>query len=219
MTTFRVRLIFRFGPFFSGLGNAAAPHMKIFLRLQWPSQGRAPNRRSAAAPNHQLGIGDFFRIHTHTQQMGKSRKKDTSRVPSAKCFISTGTCPIDCSASQPTDLPHIPVAGSEADAAPPAKRPKTSGHASTKNAPNHRLSSKTQHKIPRTIETHNFANCARLVVPTSVVPLIQKCAIDDGPVIFYYRLRCTIGDILLSDFLSSYIKNSKSVIPTYTIPC
>lgn len=122
--------------------------------------------------------------------MTLKKQRARNRIPLARCLISLGSYSSTTHwTTHPDDNLHFHL----------SKKIKSKSSIKIE---------KKFHKVTKVIETHNFAKQVQVVIPTSTFSLLQESIVDSVPVIYFYRIKCTIGDILLSDFFDKYIKTN-----------
>lgn len=162
----------------------------------------------------------------------KSEKKPKTTIPRSKCVITLGTS-ASCaeitgkeldtksgndtgSSSKKQKVDSLTAVGSSSSQAEPTKDAAKSKHDPVFK--NNQTSIKASQKISRLIETHNFAKSAQFTFPSRYLSLIQQKVIQSIPAIYFYRIRCTLGDILFAPgFLSNYVKQNSCLLISETL--
>lgn len=160
----------------------------------------------------------------NTRKMGyKNEKKPKTTIPRSKCFVRVG------SSIYPSDhhdyLSSLSIKKQKLPDQIPqdtsVKFDKSNDLNSTclnKQPKNHMKGSfKSAQKIQHIIENHNFPKHVQFTFPSKYSNLIRSHFSNNEKTSYFYRIECTLGDILLAPgFISNYIKSNSCLVITET---
>lgn len=159
-----------------------------------------------------------------TRKMGyKNEKKPKTTIPRSKCFVRVG------SSIYPSDHhDYLTSLSIKKQKLPDQKHQDTSVKCDKSNnlnstclnkqPKNHMKGSfKSAQKIQHIIENHNFPKHVQFTFPSKYSNLIRSHFSNNEKTSYFYRIECTLGDILLAPgFMSNYIKSNSCLVITET---
>lgn len=150
----------------------------------------------------------------------RNEKKPRTIIPRSKCLVRVGTSlyPYDYSNNSQDNCfkkqkQSNPKSGSSQNLSPSTKRQYTdkNAHKTLKKA------TKSACAIEKLVEEHNFPNHAQFSFPSKYFSLIKSQLEKHKRKTHFYRIECTLGDILFAPgFLFKYIKSNSCMVISET---